>query len=168
MKSKLIVWIAQGFGVGRIPFAPGTWGSVLGVVWWWILLLGGLQTYVVLTVAAVLLSVPVCAAAERILGQKDPGSVVLDEIVAMPLVWMPVLLLSLNDWSHLPWQILHGSGLWKTAAGFVAFRVFDIWKPWPIRASQRLNGGWGVVADDVLAALVASWVPLGIWWWQVH
>ena len=90
------LWLAQGFGVGRIPVAPGTFGSVLGLLWftllllsgsWWCLLGGG--------VAGLGLSVWLCGAAEKILGQTDPGSVVLDEIAAMPVcffAWLGILL----------------------------------------------------------------------------
>ena len=140
----------------------------MGLGWWWLLLSGGLQFYVIATVVIILLAVPVCTAAEKILGQKDPSSVVLDELVVMPLIWLPVLLFSRNDGSPLPGSILHGVGWEKIGAGFLAFRLFDIWKPWPIGLSQRLPAGWGVVVDDVLAALAASLVPLGMGWWQLR
>ena len=85
MKSKLIVWVAQGFGIGRIPFAPGTWGSVLGIVWALLLLWPrSLSSFFIGTAIAAGFAVWCCGRAERILGQHDPGSVVLDEIV----VWL--------------------------------------------------------------------------------
>ena len=163
--SRLVLWVAQGFGVGRIPFAPGTWGAFLGLPWTWIVLSsGGLGSSWILTLAGVLAAVPVCAAGERILGQRDPGSVVLDEIAVMPLVWLPALSLT---WMHgvgISTLVTHPVSWSSWGGGFVAFRVFDIWKPGPIRRIQELPGGWGVVADDVLAALAAGLVPVLIQW----
>lgn len=172
MKSKFIVWIAQGFGIGRIPFAPGTWGSLLGVVW--SVLLFALCPLAILAVAvllSVLLAVWICGAAERILGEKDPGSIVLDEIVAMPIVYasFPVFFTWLSvSWDGKEWQKLlfampptpHLTALltwWPILlAGFLLFRLFDIWKPWPVRPLQKLPGGWGVVVDDLAAAVLAN------------
>ena len=80
------LWIAQGFGIGRIPVAPGTFGSLVGVLWFALLLRTGSPWVLAAgTLATVALSVWLCGEAERILGQKDPGSVVLDEIAAMPV-----------------------------------------------------------------------------------
>ena len=165
--SSWLLWIAQGFGVGRIPFAPGTWGSLLGILWAWAVLLpGGPGAAWTLTLVGIFVAVPICAAGERILGRRDPGSVVLDEIVVLPLVWLPALTLTTpaNEWSRLSTLLLQSPPWISLACGFVAFRVFDIWKPGPIRISQRLVGGWGVVADDVLAASVASAVPFLLTW----
>src|SRR5437660_1733665 len=92
MKNQFILWIAQGFGAGRIPFAPGTFGSLVGVLWFAVLLLpGNIWFYIGGTFVGIFLSVPFCGAAEKILRRPDPASVVLDEIVAMPVcfvVWV--------------------------------------------------------------------------------
>lgn len=168
MSAKLIVWVAQGFGIGRIPFAPGTWGSVLGVVWSIVLFEAFSPAAVALTVLlSGLFAVWCCGEAEQILGQKDPGSIVLDEIVAMPLVyaglwfwqawgdsdngwsfWFSAKTVDLAEMARTMWPAL--------LAGFALFRLFDIWKPWPIRRLQHLPGGWGVVADDLAAGLAAG------------
>lgn len=155
MKDKLILFVAQGFGVGRIPFAPGTFGSVVGLGWFALLLAtGNLWLFALGTIIGLVASVWFCGQAEKILGQTDPGSVVLDEIAAMPVcfgVWVWAAsgpsgkLLSLTDFLLCaPWWF--GFGI------FLAFRLFDIWKPWPIRQSQKLPRGWGVTVDDLLAA----------------
>ena len=163
--SRLVLWVAQGFGVGRIPFAPGTWGALQGLPWTWIVLSsGGLGYSWILTLAGVLAAVPFCAAGEKILGQRDPGSVVLDEIVVLPLVWLPALSLSWMHGAGISALITHPVSWSSWGGGFIAFRVFDIWKPGPIRRIQELPGGWGVVADDVLAALAAGLVPVLIQW----
>ncbi len=88
------LWVAQGFGVGRIPVAPGTFGSVAGVLWFGLLLLtGSMWLFIAGTIAAIALSVWLCGAAEKILGQTDPGSVVLDEIAAMPVCFLGLVIL---------------------------------------------------------------------------
>jgi phosphatidylglycerophosphatase A len=155
--AGIIVWVAQGFGVGRIPFAPGTWGSLLGIGWAWLLLWpGSLGFYALGIIAGCLAAVELCGAAERILGQHDPGSVVLDEIVAVPLALGGCVGL----WWWQAGELPHPARLsqwWPAAAGaFALFRLFDIWKPWPIRRLQSLPGGWGVVADDLAAGLAAA------------
>jgi phosphatidylglycerophosphatase A len=155
--------LAQGLGLGRLPGAPGTYGSVLGLVWVAVLLApaNGLL-YFLGTLAGLGLSVALSSYAERRLQQKDPPSVVLDEITALPVCWFGPQGLELVRHGHaLRWETLWADGGWVwTLAGFAAFRLFDIWKPWPVRQSQRLPGGWGVTVDDALAAVYVSSVWL--------
>jgi phosphatidylglycerophosphatase A len=152
----MIVFAAQGFGVGRIPLAPGTWGSLVGLVWFAALLATGrYELYLLGALFGIGLSVWLCGAAERILKQKDPSSVVLDEIIALPfcfLPWVTMVWLKSGDLLALE-TFLTGRSLLAVAGIFVLFRIFDILKPWPIRQSQRLPGGWGVTVDDLLAAV---------------
>ena len=172
VKSKLIVWVAQGFGIGRIPFAPGTWGSVLGVVWSVLLVVVFPPAIVaLLMLLSSLVAVWFCGRAEQILGQKDPGSIVLDEIIALPFTYAGIWALILQTsafWEMLPWRkvlltraetprLADIPNAWPVLlAGFLLFRLFDIWKPWPVRLLQNLPGGWGVVVDDLAAALLAN------------
>jgi len=163
----LVIWLAQGFGIGRIPWAPGTFGSLLGLGWFAALLLIVQLSPVsagVLFLAAILASVWTCEAAEILLGEKDPGSIVLDEIVALPtcfLGWIIYLRLQLGALPSL--DFFFGSATWFLALGvFLAFRFFDIAKPWPVRQSQSLPQGWGVVADDQLAAVYVNVVVLAV------
>ena len=90
------LWIAQGFGIGRVPFAPGTFGSLLGMLWFGLLLMtGSLWLFIGGTVAGIAVSVWLCDVAEKALGETDPGSVVLDEITAVPvcfLAWVTIVL----------------------------------------------------------------------------
>lgn len=154
-----VLFIAEGFGSGRIPFGPGTWGSLVGVGW--LVLLLRIPAPLAAAVAALIavgIAIPICSRAERILGREDPGSVVLDEIVAMPLTFLgPLIVLGIwptssgvTDLAHRFWP--------EWVVGFLAFRMFDITKPGVIRRVQNLRAGWGVVADDVLAALAAALV----------
>ena len=161
--DRFWLWLAQGFGSGLTPKGPGTAGSVLGVAWAYALAWPGRAEVFWL---GVLLScagaVWVCGRAEGILGAHDPGSVVLDEIVAIPLCVAGPMLAApagaawgavVRDWTWWEWGVV-----------FVLFRVFDIAKPWPVRQVQHLPRGWGVVADDLLAAVWVTCVLLGAGW----
>jgi phosphatidylglycerophosphatase A len=128
--------IAFGFGAGLAPFAPGTFGTLLGWALGW--LLGELPAAILLLVAALgfLIGVWACGVTGRHLGVSDHGGMVWDEVIAFLLV-LAVLP------RELAWQ----------AAAFVAFRFFDIVKPPPIRHLERSHrGGFGVMFDDLVAA----------------
>jgi len=94
--------------------------------------------YCVAAVAIALVGVPICGRGAQLLGLEDPGPVVWDEIAAFPIVFflIPVT--------------------WTTASlGFLLFRLFDVWKPWPAYRLEHLPGGWGIMADDLAAGLYA-------------
>jgi phosphatidylglycerophosphatase A len=138
----------------RLP-APGTWGSLAGLMYFTVFFYPLCAfAYLLLTVIGLYFAVALCGEAEFRLGRRDPGEVILDEFVAMPLCFLDWRALSV----HYPaWAIF--------LAGFALFRLFDITKPFGISKLQDLPGGWGVVADDVAAALAAcgtlhltSWV----------
>lgn len=157
------LWIAQGFGVGRIPRAPGTFGSLVGVLWFGLLLMpGSMGIFIGGTIAAIALSVWLCGAGEQLLGQKDPGSVVLDEIAALPVCFLGWVAIQQWQTGALPAAAYFFSAqTWPLTLGVVlVFRFFDIAKPWPVRQSQVLPGGWGITIDDVLAAVYVNGVVL--------
>lgn len=160
MKDKLILFVAQGFGVGRIPFAPGTFGSVVGLGWFALLLAtGNIWLFALGTILGLLASVWFCGKAEKILGQTDPGSVVLDEIAAMPVCFAGTVLfyhLRIGKFTPLNWFVSCKEGLIYSLGIFLVFRLFDVWKPWPVKQSQKLPGGWGVTVDDILAAIYVN------------
>ena len=161
--NRLILFVAQGFGSGRIRPGPGTWGSLVGILWLLVLLVpGSLPIYAIGTLLGILSSVWFCGQAERILGEHDPSSVVIDEITALPLAWLGIVVLrGIPEGRLLSPQ---DPGFWRLwpelLMAFIAFRIFDIWKPTPIRQTQNLPGGWGVTMDDVVAAVAAA-VPVG-------
>ena len=164
--ARFIVWVAEGFGVGRIPFAPGTWGSLLGIVWFVLLLLpshmGIFVTGISLSVAD---SIWICGRAEAEMGRNDPPSLVLDEVVAMPLCfvfWVIGVWRSSGSFPG-PGDFFSNAHLFPSAGVFLAFRLFDIWKPYPIRNAQAWPGGWGVVMDDLLAAALVNLLVAVIW-----
>jgi len=163
------LWIAQGFGIGRIPIAPGTFGSVFGLIWFGLLIATGhLWSFLLGTTAGLFLSVWLCGYAETALGQKDPSSVVLDEIAAMPvcfLSWISIQMWKTNNFPFLEEYFLKLNWL-PTVSVFAAFRLFDIWKPWPVRQSQTLPAGWGITVDDFLAAIYVNLVVLGLAVWK--
>ncbi|MCX8155285.1 MAG: phosphatidylglycerophosphatase A [Verrucomicrobiae bacterium] len=160
------LWVAQGLGVGRLPLAPGTWGAVLGVFLTMALLgTGSFWLYLGGILLSCGASIWLCGRAEVMLGQTDPGSVVLDEIIALPICFLPFV--ATAWWRHgllpAPGSLLDKNGPLIGLTVFVLFRLFDILKPWPVKQSQALPGGWGITADDVLAALytaAAAWLLL--------
>lgn len=159
----MILFFAQGFGVGRIPFAPGTFGSLVGLLWFAALLATGrFELYLVGALFGVALSVWICGAAEKILKQKDPSSVVIDEIIAIPFCFLPWVAHAWLPQHKLPViEVFFNGHAWLGTIGiFILFRIFDIAKPWPVRQSQRLPGGWGVTVDDVLASAYVALIVL--------
>ncbi len=163
MGAELVVWIAQGLGAGRIPLAPGTVGSLVGLLWFALLVAtGSMWSFALGGLLGLLFAVWCCGKAERILQQKDPGSIVLDEIMAMPfcfLSWLAIISVRTGEWPE-PEHFFTGRSWINSAIVFVLFRGFDVLKPWPLRQSQQLPGGWGVVVDDLLAAVLVSLVLL--------
>jgi phosphatidylglycerophosphatase A len=139
MRTKVVLFLAQGFDTGRAPVAPGTFGTLPGVVLALALLPTPLPVYIGITVLLLAVGIPLCGEAAIALGRKDPPSVVWDEIVGM-LVTMTAVPLSLTS----------------ILAGFALFRLFDIWKPWPIGwVDRRLQGGLGIMLDDIIAGVMA-------------
>jgi phosphatidylglycerophosphatase A len=160
MTTQQVLTLARLGPVGRRLPAPGTWGSVAGMLYFTVFFEPlGLVATLLLSAVACYLAVALCGEAEFRLGRKDPGEVILDEFVVMPLCF-------------LGWPGLVNQPLPKWAvflAGLALFRFFDILKPLGIRRLQDLPGGWGVVADDVAAALATCvLMHLAHWGWNHH
>jgi phosphatidylglycerophosphatase A len=132
--------VAFGFGVGLVPVAPGTWGTLLALPVYWLVAPRLDATHFLLVLAVLfLLGVWACEVTGRAIGAADHGGMVWDETVAFLLVLFFVP-------ATLPWQ----------AAAFLLFRLFDILKPPPIRHYERtFKNGFGVMFDDLLAAFYA-------------
>lgn len=145
MTDRLTLFVAEGFGLGRIPVAPGSFGSLWGIPLGYLLLSRPVSLIWVLSLAAVMLlvGIPLCAKAAKLRDKKDPGSVVWDEIAAFPIVYSFALNSSANIWLIL-------------IAGFALFRLFDIWKPWPVKVFDRIEGGTGIMLDDTMAGIMAG------------
>ena len=143
LTSSLAGWIACGFGSGLAPVAQGTFGSLAALLPWLLLRHLPLPLYGGVLVLAFALGVWACNVAGRALGVDDHRSLVWDEFVGQWLALLPLLLVS------APW--------WMVAAGFGLFRLFDVWKPWPIGwLDGHLKGGLGVMVDDVVAGAYAA------------
>jgi phosphatidylglycerophosphatase A len=137
--------LASWFGVGLLPYAPGTWGTLAALPCGWVIAYFGGP--IGLTAGAAIAFAVGCRAsgiAARALGQKDPGWIVIDEVAA---VW--AVLGTLDFWvGPLDWRAY--------GATFVFFRIFDILKPWPARLiERRIPGGPGIMLDDLVAAVYA-------------
>jgi len=138
--QKAVLFFSTGFYSGYIPFAPGTFGTLTALPLCYLLSFGSPVTGAVIIVAVIVLAVWLAGASEKLLGRKDPGCIVIDEIAGM-LVTM----------AGLPFTFF------TAAAGFVLFRILDILKPFPIRTLERkIPGGTGIVIDDVVAGIIAN------------
>ena len=145
LAPEVVVNIATLGPVGKTMPAPGTWGSVAGVLFF--IFCCNSMSDVELVIAAALVgyfAVGICGQAEVIMKRRDPGEVILDEVAAIPLC--------LIGWREIAVPGFLGY-MGVIAAAFVLFRFYDIRKPWVINSLQELPGGWGIVLDDTAAAL---------------
>ncbi len=142
--------LAFGLGTGLSPVAPGTVGTVLGVVLAFVVQPLSFETQLLVAIALIVSGVWICGESARRVGVHDHSGIVWDEIAAMYLILIMV-----------PVSV----GIW--ALSFALFRLFDIWKPWPIRdLDHRLHGGLGIMLDDLVAALYAA-LLLGFGGWMM-
>ena len=149
MKTRAAYWLATCLGVGHLPVAPGSWGSLLAVVMvaclsvfsqaFWLLLAG--------LIGSAVLGVWAARRVALDLGDSDPSRVVIDEVAGqlLTLIWVPVSLSSL-------------------LLGFFLFRLFDVVKPAPARQAEALPGGYGIMLDDLVAGLYAGLGLLAARW----
>jgi phosphatidylglycerophosphatase A len=137
--QKAVLFFGTGLMIGKIPVAPGTFGSVAGIALCLVFALLPLTAATAAAIVFILFSIWIADRSVRILGAKDPGCIVIDEIAGM--------VATLHGLPPDPMVVL---------AGFILFRLLDICKPLGIRRLERLPGGLGVVADDVVAGVVAN------------
>ena len=139
-KDRLVLFLASGLFLGLIPFAPGTFGSLLGIPLHWLLGHLPISLGICSLGFVILISVWISGKAELLLGKKDPSQIVIDEVAGMAV--------ALAGAPFEPSLII---------VAFIFFRFFDIWKPFPIRYIDRsFPGGWGIVLDDVAAGVMAN------------
>ena len=140
--------LAFGFGTGLAPVAPGTVGSLVGVLLAWLTLDLGLITQICAAVFLFVVGIWICGESARRLGIHDHGGIVWDEIAGMYVV-----------------LLVAPTTVWAWILAFGLFRAFDIVKPWPIRdLDHRLGGGLGIMLDDLAAALYAA-ILLALYGW---
>ncbi len=136
---RLIHFLAQGFGAGRMPYAPGTFGALVAVPIYLLLMPLAPVVYALSVLGLFTLGVWLADVTGRDLGAHDHPSIVCDEVVG----YLVAMFLAPPGW---PWPVI----------GFLLFRLFDIWKPYPIcLVDRRLTNGFGCMLDDLLAGLYA-------------
>ncbi len=140
-KDQFILFIAQGAFSGRFPFAPGTAGTLVAVLFYWVLIRLPLTWYFILCILTIGIAVWSADKAEKLLGKKDDPSIVIDEVAG----YLVAMTMVPTGWGFI-------------VAGFLLFRVFDIVKPFPLENLQDLRGGWGIVADDIGAGIYTNLV----------
>lgn len=139
-------WIATFLGIGKIPLAPGTWASLAAAPLFYFFLIDNIYYHFGALVVIYFLGVYATGAYAKDIGDVDPSSAVMDEVLGMGVAM----------WAIPPHQ-------WSFAImAFILFRLFDIWKPYPIHRLEKLPGGWGIMTDDLVAGLYAlAWVHIG-------
>ena len=140
--------LAFGFGSGLAPVAPGTAGSLVGLVLAWSTLDLPIAARLLVAIALILSGIWICGEAARRIAVHDHPGIVWDEIAGIYLA-----------------LLVAPPSIWAWALGFGLFRLFDIWKPWPIRdLDHRLKGGLGIMLDDLVAALYTALLLVFVGW----
>jgi phosphatidylglycerophosphatase A len=149
--SNPAVLLATVFGIGWLPKAPGTWGSLAALpAAWWLMSVGGVEALAVASVVVFAIGVWACGGYSKATGTHDAGACVIDEVVGQ---WIVLLVVPLDPMFY--------------AAAFLVFRFFDIVKPWPTGwADRAVHGGFGVMLDDVLAGIQGA-VVMGLALWAI-
>jgi phosphatidylglycerophosphatase A len=152
-KTRWAWWVATFFGAGYGKPGPGTYGSVAAVLLWYgaahVLRLSVVELAwgtLIAAACATAIGIPAATIAARESGRKDPGFVVIDEVAGQ---WVALIAMR-PDWRH-------------AVLALILFRLFDIWKPWPIRRLEKLPEGTGIVVDDLAAGVFAWIVGLAFW-----
>lgn len=140
LRQKSVVFAATGCYMGYIPFAPGTFGSLVGIPFVWLMAQFSVPVMILFLFFFIAFAIIVAGEAEKVFRQKDSGFIVIDEIAGMLVTFFLV-----------PWS--PGNAL----VGLLLFRIFDITKPFPVGLIDRkIKGGIGVVADDIVAGFYAN------------
>ena len=139
-RQEVVVFLATGFYIGNIPYAPGTLGSLVGLPICFVLAGLKLPQAAACALLLIFFAIWIANSAERVLHRTDPGCIVVDEVAGMVVTLI-----------GLPFNLT------TAVFGFFCFRILDILKPFPIRLmDKKLSGGLGVVADDVAAGILAN------------
>lgn len=148
-RQPIIKFLASGFYTGYFPVAPGTIGSLVGILACFLLQDVAFTTYAIVVILTLIAGIYISGEAEKIYQKKDSPHIVIDEIAGIFFTFI-----------YLP------KGISFLIAGFFVFRFFDILKPFPIRLiDEKIKGGWGIMFDDVLAGIYANVLIRLIGWW---
>lgn len=142
--ERCIVFCGVGFGSGLAPKAPGTFGSAFALLFVPIWLAIGFSNTILAIIIMSLVGIWICGRTADLMGVHDDGRIVWDEFAGQSITFLPLLYLNEMSWM---WALV----------GFTLFRLFDVWKPWPIRVIDRqIDGGFGIMLDDIIAGLWAA------------
>ncbi|MCP5467711.1 MAG: phosphatidylglycerophosphatase A [Deltaproteobacteria bacterium] len=146
--NKIALSLASGLGIGYSPWASGTFGTLWGILFYYLLRNFSPFHFFIAICTLFILSIPIVHLAEKELGSHDSGVIILDEILGyLVAVWA------------LPFNF------WTVSLGFALFRLFDIWKPFPISyLDKKINGAIGVIIDDIAAGLIANLILWVLWY----
>ena len=153
-RKNYFSWIiATWFGSGLLPIAPGTWGSLAAFPFAYIIsVYSGPYVLIIGTVALFFIGKQASNNVEKSAQKKDPGFIVVDEVVGQWIALLPLPFL----YSILDPNSFYFFSAPIAAVAFIAFRIFDIWKPWPVNyADKNVAGGYGIMLDDVIAGMYA-------------
>ncbi len=134
--KRVAVLVATAAGAGLVPYAPGTMGSVVGVIVYLALRAWPLPAQIGVVAGLAALGLWASGVAAVHFGREDPSQVVIDEVVGQLITLFAA-----------------GANAWSVVIGFLLFRALDVLKPWPARSFERLPGGYGIMADDVMAGV---------------
>ncbi|OTG95749.1 phosphatidylglycerophosphatase A [Acinetobacter sp. ANC 3832] len=142
--ERIIVFCGVGFGSGLAPKAPGTFGSAFALLFVPLWLAIGFTGSITAIIIMSLIGIWICGKTAEIMGVHDDGRIVWDEFAGQSITFLPLIYFGQMSW------------LW-VLIGFALFRLFDIWKPWPIRVIDRqVGGGFGIMFDDIIAGVWAA------------
>ncbi len=144
--KKIMEFISTGFYSGKLPMMPGTWGSILATILALIYWPKNWSVELLLICATFVISVISSDITSKALNDRDPDCVVIDEILGMEITFFLIKV-----------------DIWTALIGLILFRIIDIIKPPPINFLERLPGGWGITADDMLAGVFANLILRLIW-----
>lgn len=168
LADKVVYWLGIGLGSGLPKRAPGTWGTVGGLIIAIPLMMLGFIPFLIITLIASLIGIWICGRTSDLMGVHDDPHIVWDEWAGMWITWLPIawmwenldndnvnsLITNLNSWA---WFVV-------IALPFILFRFFDIIKPFPISwADKKVAGGLGIMLDDLIAGVMAVIVILALW-----
>lgn len=142
--DRFIVFCGVGFGSGLSPKAPGTFGSAFALLFIPFWIASGFILSVVWIAMMTAIGIYICDHTAKVMGVHDDGRIVWDEFAGQSITLLPLIYFNLLN-------------IQSVVIAFVLFRIFDVWKPWPIRvADQKVGGGFGIMLDDVIAGIWAG------------
>jgi len=142
--QRLIVFCGVGFGSGLAPKAPGTFGSAFALLFIPLWFSAGFNLSLILIIMMSLVGIYICGKTAQIINVHDDGRIVWDEFAGQSITFLPLI-------------FIDEINLWWVLVGFALFRLFDVWKPWPINViDRRVDGGFGIMLDDIIAGIWAA------------